>query len=379
MKRRSRSSRGSGNQVGTLTLVSFVLLLPATCVHAVPTYEFPMPRVSGPPKHYVCLKASAPPVVDGHLDDRAWQFAPWTDEFIDIEGELKPAPRFSTRVKMLWDDDFFYVAAEMEEPHIWAKLNKRDSVIFYDNDFEVFIDPDGDTHDYYELEVNAFGTEWDLLLTKPYRDGGTAIDSWDIQGLRTGVDVRGTLNDPSDTDEGWSVELAIPWSVLEECAHRPAPPEDGDQWYVNFSRVEWQTEVVDGDYVKVTDQETGRPLPEDNWVWSPQGLINMHYPEMWGYVQFSTVATGTGEAAYVRNSLYPARYHLMDLYYRERTFYGNEGVYTDDLQRLRMFSTRELFVEGWPPVMHVWPGGFEATLTAFDGTVLRVNHEGRLW
>ena len=60
-------------------------------------------------------------------------------------------------------------------------------------------------------------------------------------------------------------------------------------------------------------------------------------------------------------------------------FYGNEGEYTDDLERLRMFDTRELFVEGWPPVMHVWPGGFEAALTALDGTVLRVNHEGRLW
>ena len=56
---------------------------------------------------------------------------------------------------MLWDDQFFYVGAELEEPHVWATLTERDSVIFHDNDFEVFIDPDGDTHLYYELEMNA--------------------------------------------------------------------------------------------------------------------------------------------------------------------------------------------------------------------------------
>ena len=377
MERRSRSSHRTWSVAGAL--VSFILLLSATCLHAVPPYEFPRPRVSVPPRHYICYRTDVSLDIDGRIDEPAWRAAPWTDEFVDIEGENLPAPRFSTKVKMLWDDGFFYVAAEMEEPHVWAKLEKRDSVIFHDNDFEVFIDPDGDTHEYYELEVNAFGTEWDLLLTKPYRDDGTAIDSWDIQGLRTGIDVRGTLNDPTDTDEGWTVELAIPWSVLEECAHRPTPPEDGDQWRINFSRVEWRTEVVEGDYVKLTDPETGRPLREDNWVWSPQGLINMHYPEMWGYVQFSTVAAGFGQADYVRDPSHLTRWQMMFLYYKERTFYGNNGEYTDDLVILRPTRSSDTLIEGWPPVVHVWPGGFEATLTVDDGTVLRVNHEGRLW
>ena len=56
---------------------------------------------------------------------------------------------------MLWDDEYFYVAAELEEPDIWATLTERDAVIFYDNDFEIFIDPDGDSHEYYEFEMNA--------------------------------------------------------------------------------------------------------------------------------------------------------------------------------------------------------------------------------
>ena len=167
-----------------------------------------------------------------------------------------------------------------------ARLTQHDSVIFHDNDFEIFIDPDGDNHEYYEIEINALNTEWDLFLKKPYRDGGPAINEWEIPGLKTAVHVSGTLNDPSDSDTSWSVELAIPWKSLAEHAHRPAPPKDGDQWRINFSRVEWRHEIAGGKYRKIPN------TPEDNWVWSPQGKVDMHRPERWGYVQFSTAKPG---------------------------------------------------------------------------------------
>ena len=70
---------------------------------------------------------------------------------------------------MLWDDTYFYIGAELVEPHLWATLTQHDSVIFHDNDFEVFIDPNGDNHEYYEFEINALGTGWDLLLPRPYQ------------------------------------------------------------------------------------------------------------------------------------------------------------------------------------------------------------------
>ncbi|MCK4916029.1 MAG: carbohydrate-binding family 9-like protein, partial [Candidatus Eisenbacteria sp.] len=314
MERQPRSAPRHGNRASALAPVCLALILAVPAASDVPLYLFPEPAFDGPPKHYICCKTDVSIDVNGRIEEPAWRAAPWTDEFVDIEGDRGPSPRFSTRVKMLWDDEYFYVAAEMEEPDVWARLTERDAVIFHDNDFEVFIDPDGDTHEYYELEINALGTEWDLLLTKPYRDDGTAIDSWDIQGLRTGIWIEGTLNDPGDTDAGWSVELAIPWAVLEECAHKPAPPEDGDQWRVNFSRVEWKTEVVDDGYVKLLNPESGRPLLEDNWVWSPQGLINMHYPERWGFVQFSGLAPGAGETAYVPDPANAAKFALLELY-----------------------------------------------------------------
>ena len=232
------------------------------------------------PRRYVCRRASSPLRIDGKLDEAAWRAAPWTDVFLDIEGEKRPAPRFRTRAKMLWDDRYFYVGACMEEPHLSATLTEHDAIVFHDNDFEIFIDPDGDRKMYYEIEVNAFGTIFDLLLEKTYRDGGPARHEWLLPGMRHAVHLDGTVNDPSDADRGWSVEFALPWKSLAEKAGKMAcPPRDGDAWRVNFSRVQWRYRVENGKYVK-------EPGPEDNWVWSPQFEVNMHVPEKWGYVEF---------------------------------------------------------------------------------------------
>jgi hypothetical protein len=230
------------------------------------------------------------------LDESSWTLAPWTESFVDIEGESRPTPPWRTRVAMVWDDRALYIAATMEEPHLWATITERDAVIYHDNDFEVFLDPDGDTHAYYELEINALGTVWDLFLDKPYRDGGSAVNEWDIGGLESAVALDGTLNDPGDRDQGWSVELAIPWDGLADLEGvAESTPVAGDTWRVNFSRVEWQLDQAGSGYAKRTDRD-GAPIPEDNWVWSPQGAINMHMPEMWGRVQFSDHRVGDRSA-----------------------------------------------------------------------------------
>jgi hypothetical protein len=240
------------------------------------------------PKQYMCYRASSAIRIDGRLDDAAWRDAPWTDRFIDIEGAKKPRPRFETRAKMLWDDDYLYIGAELEEPHVWATLTAHDSVIFHDNDFEVFLNPSGDGRKYFEFEINALNTGWDLFLPKPYREGGTADNTWEIPGLKTAVHVNGSLNNPRDRDRGWTVEMAFPWTAF--AARAPvARPRTGQQWRVNFSRVEWRTNIENGKYVKVAG------LREDNWVWSPQGLIDMHVPDHWGFVRFAGKRTRDGD------------------------------------------------------------------------------------
>jgi hypothetical protein len=139
----------------------------------------------GEPRHYDAPHVAAPPDIDGRLDDAAWRSAPWSEPFVDIEGDRRPAPRLRTRVKLAWDDSTLYVAGEMEEPDLWATITTRDAVIFHDNDFEVFLDPDGDAARYFELEVNARNTQWDLFLPVAYRDGGKALDAFDFAGLRS--------------------------------------------------------------------------------------------------------------------------------------------------------------------------------------------------
>lgn len=260
------------------------------------------------PRSYDAPRAESPPAIDGTLDDAAWQVAPWTEPFIDIRGEDWAAPEWDTRAKIVWDEDYLYVAARLEEPHLWATLTERDAILYREHDFEVFIDPDGDALAYYELEINALGTEFDLFLNRPYNRRGKANIAWDMVGLRSAVQLDGTLNDPSDEDVGWSVEIAIPWASLVPPAGftlpapddsvrnvagnntgvRPpgAPPEPGDIWRVNFSRVQWPVKVVGGEYRRAREPTPDNRHPEHNWVWSPQGEINMHVPERWGMVRF---------------------------------------------------------------------------------------------
>ncbi|WP_405382955.1 carbohydrate-binding family 9-like protein [Maribacter sp. LLG6340-A2] len=235
------------------------------------------------PHTYVAKKNQEQLNIDGLANEDAWKNAAWSSEFIDIEGVLTPT--YKTRVKMLWDDTYLHFYAEMEEPHVWGTLKQRDTVIFYNNDFEIFIDPDGDTHNYMEFEMNVLNTIWDLYLTKPYRNHGNVLDHWNMKGLRSAVHINGTVNDPSDTDKGWSVEVSIPWEVMGE-AYKGATPPVNKFWRINFSRVNWQYDLTDGRYSRKR-REDGSFTPEYNWVWSPQQVINMHEPERWGYVYFT--------------------------------------------------------------------------------------------
>jgi hypothetical protein len=237
------------------------------------------------PKHYVVSKTIETIEIDGIENETSWKKANYTDNFIDIEG-IK-VPKQKTNVKMLWDNNFLYVFAKLYETHIWGDITERDKVIYHNNDFEVFINPNKNVFNYGEIEINALGTEWDLFLNKPYRLKGKADSSWNIKGLKSSVFIEGTINNPKDIDNYWTVEIAIPLKEILALKQNNNSNKvvSGDIWRINFSRVNWDYELNEGVYSR--KKENGKLLPEYNWVWSPQGIINMHLPENWGFLVFS--------------------------------------------------------------------------------------------
>ncbi|MFM2145844.1 MAG: hypothetical protein RL732_680 [Bacteroidota bacterium] len=236
------------------------------------------------PRIYVVNQCTTAPAIDGIMRRKEWRKANWSQPFLDIEGPSKPPPAYRTRMKMQWDLNFLYLLVEVEEPHLWATLDTADAIIYQDHDVEVFLDPDGDGDRYLEIEINALGTVLDLFMDKPYKKRGIANLEWNVTGLKKAVGLKGTLNDNRDRDRGWMVEMAIPMQSIQRSC-RVGPPAEGTVWRINFSRVEWLMDPAGIGYKKRTGAD-GKRLPEQNWVWSPQGVIDMHIPENWGYLHF---------------------------------------------------------------------------------------------
>jgi hypothetical protein len=246
-----------------------------------------------------------PIIIDGKLDEPGWKSAIRSPRFVDlITG--KPV-KFDTHASVLWDDEFLYVGYRIEEPDVRAALTRRDAPIYSENDVELFIDGGGG---YYEFEINALGTLyeaffiWEEAYDKHYaampefrRDQPGVISfngvgfkkhprgkrigfmRWDFQKLRSAVHVDGTLNDSSDTDNGWTVELALPWKSMAGLAQaddRSLPPKGGDTWRIDFSR-----------FNQYRSDDDPASNGSKGWAWSRHGVWDSHIPECFVRVTFS--------------------------------------------------------------------------------------------
>jgi CubicO group peptidase (beta-lactamase class C family) len=266
-------------------------------------WPFPWPEEKV--ARYTAFRTTGPIAVDGRLDEADWTAAPRSPRFSDL---VRGAPGIhDTRAAVLWDEGHLYVAYWVEEPLVEAKLTERDSLIYTDNDVELFV---AGKDAYYELEINALGTIYEVFFVweeawersgyaarpelsrtadgaRPFRGVGfknhprgprIGFWRWDLPGLRTAVHVDGTLNDNRDRDRGWTVEIAIPWAGLVELARpdaRALPPRDGDVWRMDFSRFNQYKEAPPA-------QDPG------GWAWSPHGVWDSHVPEVFPHVRFST-------------------------------------------------------------------------------------------
>jgi len=323
------------------------------------------------PRTYVAQKTAEEISINGKADEESWKNAPWTADFIDIQGEK--TPKYRTHVKMLWDDEYFYMYAKLEEPHIWATLKQRDTVIFYNNDFEVFIDPDGDSQRYMEFEINALNTVWDLMLIEAYREGGNAIDSWNIDGVKSAVNLEGTLNDSGDIDKYWEVEIAMPWSVLTEASKSGEIPVN-DFWRVNFSRVNWDHQLTEGRYSRRKDED-GNFLPEYNWVWSPQGVIDMHEPEHWGYVYFSDKMPSEDFSFSIPKDEHIC-WKMYELYRAQKRYYEKHQKWATSIEKI---ENKPILILGQPisPKMEIHSAGYNIVVESpFTGLKYLIKQNG---
>ena len=234
------------------------------------------------PTTTICPRTPQKPPLD-HLEHPLWQAAPWIETWTEIRGD-ETAPT-TIKAKLLYDETHLYLAAQMQEPHLWATQTEHDASVWLDNAFELFLDPNGDGHNYLEWEVNCLGTTLDLSMDRPYICGGTMNPELEIPGLELAILADGSVNDPSSKATGWEFGAAIPWKALTQIDQEP--PQAGDIWRFNLMKCFWPVEVVDGTYQKSETE------PEKYWCLAPTGVVDIHRPWFWAYLQFAESADQT--------------------------------------------------------------------------------------
>jgi hypothetical protein len=261
--------------------------------------------------HYTSKQILEEIEINGDLSKPIWQKAERSPRFVDMVTG-KPG-MYNTEASVLWSKEFLYIGFWIEEPFVSATQTERDSIVFLENDIEVFIDGG---NCYYELEINALNTvyevffiwrdaykrggkfdvaEFDVFNEKAMTFGGDydrtgdsfwqgrhprglrwAFLNWDIEGLKTAVKVHGKINDDSTVDEGWEVEIAIPWKSLEWLANgRSLPPKEGDTWRIFLGR--FQKLVTSGVEIQ----------PHPAMVLSKHGVYDTHIPECFPFIHFT--------------------------------------------------------------------------------------------
>ncbi|MBV9549196.1 MAG: carbohydrate-binding family 9-like protein [Alphaproteobacteria bacterium] len=212
---------------------------------------------------YEVHRAKTAPSIDGRLDDTAWADArpvtfifPW---------ENQTGKKQKTTARLLWDNDNLYVAYDCEDSDITATRTERDQPTYMDDAVEIFIGPPGVKNLYLGLEMNARGALYDYLYPFPQR----FIKNYNLPGVRIATSMRGTLNNSADQDQGWSLEVAIPWRAFADLIDNPVP-KTGDHWIADMNR--W-----DG-------TRSDRVLSQ----WSDSGLVRAdpHYPDRFGQLVF---------------------------------------------------------------------------------------------
>ncbi len=209
-------------------------------------------------------RATGPVTVDGKLDEDAWKAAVSSGPMVAPQTGGKMLP--DTSFRLMWDDTFLYVGYDAPDDHLHCEFDQRDGEIYNQDAVEIFLDPDGDGKNYYEIQICPSGTIFDSLLTS-YRANAKEpeCNKWNST-MQARVSIEGTLNMKDDVDKGYTAEFAIPWADIH---HAPSsPPKPGDRWRANFFRLD--------------DAKGGKKA----WAWSPPLNNDFHNLPRFGLIEF---------------------------------------------------------------------------------------------
>lgn len=173
--------------------------------------------------------------VDGRLDDAAWAAASRSASFRNADGS-DATPDLATTVMAAYDDAALYLAFSVRDPAVETPYKNRDEELWNSDAVEVFLDPGADGKDYLELQVSPANVVFDALFASHRTPDWPQARASNLAGLKTAVQVTGTLNRAGDQDSGWDVEVAIPFADLP--GFGKTPPDPSSTLRANFFRIE---------------------------------------------------------------------------------------------------------------------------------------------
>ena len=221
----------------TLLLASAAALAAVAVWLARSDQPIPAPLKQPPPTKFECRWADTPIVIDGRADDPAWKYAQAIDAFhLPWLGDRARMSRTRTVARLLWDREYLYFFAEMEDADLFADIEKHDGDLWNNDVFELFFRPDSAKSGYYEFQVNPAGAVFDAFYPKWAPDTFQTQKKAGTFHIDARVQLRGTLNKRNDADAGWSVEGRIPWTDFIRTGGRPV---EGEEWKLNLCRYDY--------------------------------------------------------------------------------------------------------------------------------------------
>jgi uncharacterized repeat protein (TIGR03806 family) len=197
------------------------------------------PAPAASPTAFECRWAEGPITIDGKADEPVWKNAQVIDHFYLPWTKDGRRARTATKARLLWDREYLYFFAEMEDTDLYADVKEHDGMLWENDVFELFFKPAEDKPGYYEFQVNAAGAVLDMFL--PRRGAGgyrRFVKDGDFH-VEAKVRLQGTLNHWQDRDTGWSVEGRIPWRDFLRTGGRPEPD---DKWKFALCRYDYSVD-----------------------------------------------------------------------------------------------------------------------------------------